>query len=306
MRVRYSLPVRGTLRVVDGASIKFNDHTFRFETDKKSGYVVELIVELANVDKDHWPTISQVEQDSNTRIPRFPFEVNVNVLRFTTTEPYITNLEGYLSIFGLEAIGFEQLKEEWVPDSDDERTSMLSGYTVSRTRDEPIAEPLKDSDLARCIVAASKSDLETEALAFFRMGQLFFHDGLYVDSIKYLYLCIEHLFANRKTSKDKTLSEFRKHSELKSAIEALFFKAPHKPFERVRAKYQKRFYNANADDFLEFFFHLRGATQHARQSIKWHPSRQRDFEDEALCMMHLVEEICISIVNRKLAAVPVS
>src|SRR6185437_15497464 len=152
MRIKYSFPVQGTLRVVDGSSIELSDFTFRFETDTSTGYVIKLVIEIANIEKERWPTLTQIKQDPNASIPQFPFATNPNTVLFSEIEPQVTNLESYLSIFGLEAIDFGRIAVEWLPDPNDELTAMNSSWSIKPSSPEPLSKPLTDLTLSRCIV----------------------------------------------------------------------------------------------------------------------------------------------------------
>jgi len=65
--------VRGTLRVAKAEPIELGEFSF-FESSSDAGYVDKLIVEIADVPREHWPTISAIEQDPCAIIPRWPFE----------------------------------------------------------------------------------------------------------------------------------------------------------------------------------------------------------------------------------------
>src|ERR1700720_2826627 len=113
MRVRYTLPVHGTLRKETDEPIVLNDYRFEFVTDPLLGFIKELVVEISGIPNDQWPTLTAVEQDASAPIPRFPFETNKNTLRFSQIESHLRNLENYLSVFGFGGIEFSRLKEEW-------------------------------------------------------------------------------------------------------------------------------------------------------------------------------------------------
>ena len=55
----------------------------------------------------------------------------------------------------------------------------------------------------------------------------------------------------------------------------------------------------------EFLVELRGNIQHASQrSLRiWHPSREHEFEDEAVCVINLAEEICLGMAMKKMMSV---
>jgi hypothetical protein len=142
-------------------------------------------------------------------------------------------------------------------------------------------------------------------LAYFRVAQINFLSRLYIDAIKYSYLCLEELFANGKFKKHQTVIEFCKSSELEAAVQDLFFKNPTPEITLLRVRYPKLGINAQIKDVYDFIVDLRGRLQHANQhpAMRWHPSMQRNFETEAICLFSLVDQICYGRTGRRLAEV---
>lgn len=310
MRVRYSLPIRGTLRASSPDPVNLDSWTFKFMANKHTGYIEQLIIEISDIPKEQWPTLTEVEQNTNSKTPRFPFDVNKEVFKFREIEPYLINLESYLSVFGLEEIEFSNISQEWLPDNDDERVPMFAGFSIVRGDPAPVAEPLTIEEIARCIVASNTSEIETAALAYFRIGQAHMCNHRYIEAVRHLYLCIEYLFANGMHSEGTTIKEFEKSEHLTKVVNDLFFSetGKHPNFERIRQKHPRLSNAVDATGFFRFLFNLRGEIQHAspRNITKWHPSRQRELEDEAICVMNVAEAICIEIVIAKMRSVPKS
>lgn len=308
MRVRFSLPVRGTLRTCSPDPVNLDGWIFQFVTNKHTGFIERLVIEISDIPKEQWPTLTAVEQNTNSRTPRFPFAVNKEVFKFREIEPYLINLESYLSVFGLEEIEFSNNSQEWLPDNDDERVPMLSGFSIPQGKPVPATEPLTTEEIARCIVASNTSEIETAALAYFRIGQAHIRNHRYIEAIRHLYLCIEYMFANGQSRKDATVKEFSKSEHLTKVVNNLFFSETekHPSFERIREKHSCLSGAIDATGFFKFLFNLRGEIQHAspRNIKKWHPSRQRELKDEAICVMNVAEAICFEIVIAKMQSVP--
>ena len=308
MRVRYSLPIRGTLRASSPDPVYLDSWTFKFAANKHTGYIDQLIIEISDIPKEQWPTLTKVEQNTNSKTPRFPFDVNKEVFKFREIEPYLINLESYLSVFGLEEIEFSNISQECLPDDDDEQVSMRAGFSIVRGDPAPVAEPLTTEEIARCIVASNTSEIETAALAYFRIGQAHIRNHRYIEAIRHLYLCIEYMFANGQYGRDATVKEFSKSEHLTKVVNNLFFSETekHPSFERIRGKHSCLSGAIDANGFFKFLFNLRGEIQHAspRNIKKWHPSRQRQLKDEAICVMNVAEAICFEIVIAKMQSVP--
>ncbi len=263
MRVRYTLPVHGMLRKKTAKFIVLKEYRFEFVTDAESGFIKELVVEISKISKDQWPTLTQVEQDPNSSIPRFPFETNKKVLTFSQTALHLRNLESLLSIFGLGGIEFSRVKEEWLQDETDELSAMMQSFSFQKGEREPTCEPLSNEMLARCIVASSSNEEETLYLAYFRIAQSNFQNEFYIEAFKFSYLCLECLFSNGQTKNAGTLKEFLKSNELNDQARSLFLDNTFRPFNALRAKYKNLQNTKDTRDILGFFVTLRGRLQHA-------------------------------------------
>jgi hypothetical protein len=305
MRVRYTLPVHGTLRKETDEPIVLNDYRFEFVTDPLLGFIKELVVEISGIPNDQWPTLTAVEQDASAPIPRFPFETNKNTLRFSQIESHLRNLENYLSVFGFGGIEFSRLKEEWLPDASDELAPMMQGFSIQKAELEPVFKPLSDEILARCIAASNSKEEETLHLAYFRVAQSNFSNEFYIEAFKFSYLCLECLFSNGQTKNGRVSEEFSKSQELCEHVRRLFLDNSYRPFEVLRLKYENLRATNDAPDVLGFFVKLRGRLQHANlhPSQSWHPSKQTEFRNEAICIYNVAAEICFSRAIAKIGSV---
>lgn len=307
MRVRYEFPVRGWLKLSETGKITRENWSFELKANLDTGYAEKLTIEVSQIPQDRWPTLSKVEQDANAGIPTFPFRVNSNVFSFSEFSAELINLESYLSIFGLEEIVFEQIKEEWIVEPDDDlSTGMQGGF-------ERMAPDVGDSvinltdDMFHVCAAAAATDntskLETAALAHFRVGQANFLKERYIESIRHLYLFIECLYGNGKYQKNTIVSEFLKSDFLIQSIHNSFFNGQDTDvlFLNVMITNNVRMSDFEARDFLKFLVDLRGKLQHAspKSVANWHPSRQYQYQNEATCLMILCDEIVDVIFTQR-------
>jgi hypothetical protein len=170
MKVRFTMPVRGTLQIENTGEITSSNMVFRFSANQQTGFVDQLEVEMLDVLKENWPTLTRVEQDPNGTFPRFPFDTNPNAIQLNKFVPQIINLESLLSVFGLEEIDIALAKHEWISEPNDEETGILASMKLSKSEPEPVADPLSNETLARAIQASAGLETETAGLAHFRAG----------------------------------------------------------------------------------------------------------------------------------------
>jgi hypothetical protein len=308
MKVRYTLPVRGLLRVYDHEPLRLYEWLFDFIANEETGYIDSLAIEISNIPRDRWPTFSDVKQDLAKKIPEFPLELNKNAFSFREIEPNIINLESYLSVFGLESIELVNIKEEWICESEDEENScMWKIFSISREKPKIRNDPLTQEQLARCIVASSCSENDTAVLAHFRVGKVHFLSGRFIESIRHFYMSLEYKFAHGKFRKNAVLDEFSQSDELNRVVSKVFFEEFNESFEILKHKWSILKNAKHSKDFLRFLVELRGDIQHTSQYSlkKWHPSREHEFEHEAICVINVVEEICFEMTSRKIMLVPV-
>jgi hypothetical protein len=76
MKVRYTLPVRGMMRLSEDGVVEWTGMRFRFLTDADTGFVKTLELEVLDVPRDEWPTLVPAEQDPDATIKWFPFDTN--------------------------------------------------------------------------------------------------------------------------------------------------------------------------------------------------------------------------------------
>ncbi|WP_046020509.1 hypothetical protein [Magnetospira sp. QH-2] len=306
MKVAFTLPVTGTLRVQKDEPIQLYDWSFYFMADETTGFVNSLVIELSNIPKEKWPTLVTVEQDPNADIPQFPFSVNPDAFHFQMIEQQIINLESYLSVYGLEEIQFRHIDVRWISEEgDDLDEGLFAGFSMPPSEPESRYDPLNHLFLVKCIVASNSTGPEAAALAHYRVGASHYNNRRYIEAIRNLYLCIETLFANGKSKRDATLSEFRKSAILKNAIQGELLNSPSKSLAIILEKYPKISDHPGTEGILRFIYNLRGLVQHANGFTKgqWHPSRQQDFEHEAISLINIVDAICWQIAERDISSI---
>lgn len=288
MKVRYTIPVRGVLQVAFQAPVVLDSWAFSFHVNDK-GLVDRLIIELSDIPEEKWPFLIEVQQDPEAKIPRFPFDRNPKAVKFSDIRTQLVNLEGLLGFYGLYAFEFSEISEEWIPESDEEnKRSMLSSWSSSRPLPESVSKPLTEADLARLIVAANTDEESLLAFGHFRIGQEHLINGRYIEAIRHLFFVLEYEFGERKQTKAGLLENFSASPLLTKAIAETLINAEHRPFSALLKKYPSR--KAEMESIIDFFIDLRGQVQHTNDGkFKWHPRDEEKFQNEAICLMNVVE-----------------
>jgi hypothetical protein len=306
MKVRYILPARGALRISDPQPIILNDWYFYFQVDDKTDYVNKIIIEIHNVPEENWPTLYHVEQDPSADIPRFPFEVNKSVLRFNEIRDKIVNLESILSVFGLWAIDYSSMEEKWESQEGDKESSIFSGWKCERNSNSSCAAPVGNNLISRCIIAAGSSTSDFVSIAHFRLGREHFENFRYIESIRHLFFFLEYEYGEGKYSKNDLKNKFMSSSELIKVINEEFNRDSDGSAKKITEKIKQTKGTVSEEDFIDYIINLRGQIQHANVHTfkKWHPSRDEEFEYDAILLMNVVGSICYERVCKSMAAVP--
>jgi hypothetical protein len=288
MKVRYTIPVRGVLQVAFQAPVVLDSWAFSFHVNDKR-LVDRLIIELSDIPEEKWPFLIEVQQDPQAKIPRFPFDSNPKAVKFSDIRSQLVNFEGLLGFYGLYAFEFSEIAEEWIPESEEENEkSMFSGWSSSRPPCQSVSEPLTEADVCRLIVAANTDEESLLAFSHFRIGQEHLINGRYIEAIRHLFFVLEYEFGERKQTKAGLLENFVASRLLTKAIAETLINAEHKPFLALLKKYPSR--KAEMESIINFFIDLRGQVQHTNNGkFKWHPRDEEKFQNEAICLMNVVE-----------------
>ena len=193
MKVKFSFPVLGVLALKNTKPITLGDWKFCFRRNRKTKTINRLDIILSNVDRDSWPHLIEAkEKQTPEAVPIFPFEVQPNAFGFSKIRQTLVQLESLLGFYGVYEFDFRSVTEEWILESDDEQGSLFSKWSQSRSL--PIVEPATEALLVRCIVAAGRDIPDVQSLPHFRMAQAAFHNGYFIEAVRYSYLFLEQMF----------------------------------------------------------------------------------------------------------------
>jgi hypothetical protein len=308
MKVRYTLPAQGFLKTIGQQPIIIDNFSFYFETNKETGFVTRLTIEIKNIPEEKWPTVVTVEQDPQAKIPRFPFETNKNALRFKDIHQHITKLENILSVFGLWSIDISLMKAEWIFEEGDKHVSIFSGWEIGQKDFSCLFDPIGYNTLARCIVASGKNNRNLNAIANFRLGRIHLDNMRYVDAIRHLFFFLEYEYGNGKYKKKDLKKEFKSSYTLADYIRIALRDDNNKYIVNDIKKAGNLKNDPDENDIIDYFIDLRGELQHSNNHTfdKCNPSCDEDFEHIAYLLLSIVGNIAFDKVYDALKNVPVS
>lgn len=252
-----------------------------------------VIFTLLSVPREKWPFQVAVEEQFIDGIPVFPFKTQPNALKQSDIEPFLINLEAYLSLFGLRKLHIREANWEWIEEEGDHLDSgIIRSFKLTSVSSEYPAYAMSTSELTRCAAAASNSDKDSATLSLFRLGRVSHEEGKYIDAFRYFYLALENEF-DIPQRKDGAIKKIKSDSRFEQHLKSLIGDLNDKSGLRALASIDLNSVHLGLEVF-KWLFDLRGRLSHASSKTmkEWHPSKQHDYEDASLFALNLLDRIC--------------
>lgn len=298
MRCRYKFPIRGRVRTSKSFQIPSNGFFFE-PIQSEEGFLTHVSVTIPIDNKALWPIVQQ------NPAPGVKLHINLTSPFFEVVKRDIRAIEGILSLFGSDGIDIEAMEEDWLPDSEEER-SELSLYGFKRNKLEVAATELPEVPfdlIARSfLVARDTWDIET-ALNFFRKGRVDVKAGNYIEAIYHFFFLLESLFAAGKFKSDQVEDKFCANAKLLKHIEAATQDASLawnlSGDQRIQAAYDATYKDKSPPEVISHIVKLRGFLHHHSKDRKdiWHPDEHVRFGADAYFLQHVCFAVAFSLVE---------
>jgi hypothetical protein len=298
MKCVYKFPVTWIVEV-DGVR-PFTHNGWHFDFLLQNGRISHILATVPLAASDKLPELQRNAQNAAA------FDLSINEpASAQLLMKTLRTLEGFLSVYGLESIGLDQMDISWVPESEEDKKRLqTTGFSFKFKKPEatPVRAPF--SVVTRAVIASTEH-LEWEIpLNFFRRGRIDFLERRYIDAIYDFYLLLETLFANGKTKNRVVKQQFANSSELVAFSSRVLSEGEQSVIRRggrasllvaFRATHSKQ----TPQQFLEHLVDLRGFLHH--HSLKnpkiWHPALEYDYELDAILIQDLCFKICSTMVE---------
>jgi hypothetical protein len=256
--------------------------------------VTHIRVTTTLPDRDEWPRFARSAE------PGISYDVMLNDQMRPLVQLELRSLEAALSLFGVDSIGSDYPEIEWVPESDAEKHALqVRQFSLTDDTDFPPC-PLSFSLMARTIIAALDLLQVELPLSFFRHGRIAYGERKYIEAIYHFYFMFETLFGNGKTKNAAIKREFKKSPELVSAAEGFLKNRTPLLSGDFAKQVSDKFGNFNAERLIEYMVDLRGFLHHhtSKRTNIWHPSRQRDYNVDAMMFGQVALKIFVDLLFR--------
>jgi hypothetical protein len=298
VRVRYRLPVTGTLRLEFSFPVRTQFFTYTFEVDE-NGVVTHLNASAAVPDKSMWPRITPDPQ------PGVKAHIQLTSPYFPVLKRDVQAASGVLALFGVDEISTEEVEESWEPDGPEEKEA-LSLFSFKRSREsKPSTEwPRLSFDLAAraLLVAERAADFEA-ALNFFRKGRLDVKSEQYIDAVLDFLFMVETTYANGKFKTAQVEAEYLASTELRrliaDALREPALLANVRVHGRIEQSFQQIYMGKTPEEIIPYLVGLRGELHHhtSRKSGMWHPTDHIRFGADAFFLQQLCFGIAFAIAS---------
>lgn len=290
MKCRYTLLVNSQIKPTALQPVAVGDFLYSFFAE--SGFIDRIEI-LAPADpKKDIPKVDMIpgtRKVTNVKVNHPLYDEALQILRVT---------EGLLSLYGMKGIDFEHIKIEWIPESNEEKDSLIIPSMTFQYTDRSLEETTETPfDLiARALLAAPNS-FDTEIpLTFYRRATNDIRERRYIEAFFDFYFMLECLFGNGKTKNHAIEEEFRKSLKLTDAINKTIaaFRPPQG--EPALEKYFADNYKGKSpDQIIERIISVRGFLHHhnPKHPRMWHPERQKEYQVDGL----ILQGVCFTLAE---------
>ncbi len=303
MKCKYIFSIEGRIRPNATFPVAARGWLFEFKTMNGLATHIEVTVPLPQ--QEDWPQI----QEKPTEAIKLHIDTNSRHLPMVQRE--LRALQGLLAIYGLHSINLDNPKQEWIPESDEER-DLLPLFSYSSTlepipSDQIVAVPF--SLIACAIFAAEAATDKDVPLNFFRRGMLDVYSRNYIEAIYDFYFILESEFGEGKFKQAEILTAFLSSNSLVSFVQQAI-SDPSLMLQSnasIRTQFTNSYGKLTVKEALDKIIKLRGDLHHhtVKRRDNWHPEDQHRYEIDALFMQSVTFNAIFSIVDRYLSDVTV-
>jgi hypothetical protein len=293
MIVKYKYSVDGSLRFQNDLMFEFKGRTYEFETDE--GDFLTGITVSVKADADQYaPKVTPLTND----VAKYHIHIKDEPASIFIKEE-TRNLEGVLSLFGMNEIDLTYPEISWIPENAEEKAKIhMPKYKAGINQDKPLSEPFPPDLMARAIMTAYESFDWQIPFTFYRKAMVDYKNGWFLEACYDYYFLLEYLFADGKFKTNEVKKNFKAAPELQAAIKQLLHEKSTMQYLRSvsQKKYKELLENKTTEEISDFFIDLRGKIHHQSKKNKkgWHPANQQGFKFEA----ELFTNVCFNLMMK--------
>ncbi len=192
MKIKYVFPLQARIKMPVGLRFAHADREYEFIVE--NGQPKALALTISSVPDELLPSFGPIDDPVAKKKVSIPLDS-----KWDDIVSEVRAIEGGLSLWGVEEIEVEQIKIEWIPESQEDKSKLqLFSFNINFGSKQA---DLRDAPLDMLIrtIMITPDLLENEvALNFYRRGQADITEGKYIEAIYDLYFVLETLFGKWK------------------------------------------------------------------------------------------------------------
>ena len=296
MKVRYTFPVDGKIRIDRNFPISFDGLEFKFSLGPHN-QIISLSVTIEVANKNDWP---RIEKGSS---PDVAFKFYEPAPRLQEIKVMLRVFEGFLCTYGLRSIDMKYFSQDWIPENSTEKAN-LQLYGKSASRNEiPIEkiDPLGYDVLARALLSTQILQEFEKPLIFYKNGLIDNRQGRYLEACIDFLFFVETLYANGKIKSNQVEQAYLSNGNLQNFLlnacqSHTFHWIVGYANKTEDAVYKHVYMSCDPTKITKHLIDLRGRLHHHsyRNKRAWHPDDHNVFEVDAAYLQILCYELTFS------------
>jgi hypothetical protein len=290
MRFKYTFEVNGRIKPTQVYSFQVND--FLFEFSMEDDFLREIVVSFPICEYE-LPLLNEGAQTGTN------FHLSITSPRLSEVEEVMRQLEGIISLWGLESINIKHPKYEWLPETDEEKQKLkVFAYSVTKAGIEDHEIPSVPFNLIASAVIASVMHKNHDVLmSFYRHGSREVELDNYIEAIYYFYFIIESYYAEGKNKnyavKRALLESTEFVNNVKSVVSEKNLPA------KIEKQFQQYYKNKSSEEIIKELVLMRGFLHHysTKRKDNWHPDKQENYQVHA----YFLQKLSLNLVHKILA-----
>lgn len=290
MRFKYTFEVKGRIKPKQLYSFEVDDFLFDFFSVGK--FIRNIYVSFP-ISENELPTLEKSNQ------PDTNFDLTIVSPRLKDVEEIMRQLEGILSLWGIESIDIKYPKHEWLAETEEEKQKLkVFGYSVSRGEIEDHEVPEVPFDLiASAIISSVMHKNHDVLMSFFRRGNIEVESENYIEAIYYFYFIIESFYADGKNKNYAVQQAFQESPQFIENVKSVISEKNVPP--KLISEFEEHYKNKDVKVVIKEIVMMRGFLHHfsKKRRDNWHPDKQENYQVHA----YFLQKLSLNLMHENLA-----
>lgn len=297
MIIEFKYHFSGTLPFRDKIKYEYNNYSYQFLNTDNKGKGVLIVSRKGDILNESGSIAATPPEQKAVAHIEAP-----NLSDFHLIGQILRNLEGLLSIYGLEEIDVNNPETSWIPETEEEKEN-LQLLSIKRSFSRSPSPILPLDVVARNIIAASNAHHLQTPLIFYRQGFKNFKEKRFREACMEYFFFLESLYAEGQFKTKSVKANFRNSNELQKAISDSLKdnSAVQELIETSSVRYENEIKGKSASEISDAIVDHRGKIHHfsSKDKNRWNPGDPNESEFEAVLLKRVTASIALKMVIDK-------